>query len=355
MRAGRLSRRFNAIRIARIARAKVRIVSVLRQQTVAHQKELERRVCEVGFSFYPLAPQEQRPEPIHLNEARKQLVNEGVIDSVPRTIRGSRYNFYFLTDADLARVNAVLAEKIAATDRFDKVQHNIQLSGHAAERMYHQAMVEAPNMWPAPYEPGHDLLTVNGLTATHGIDLAGVELPTQVTVAGSVKNRREWVYPDSDTVWTLLATAAELNAVPLLLARRAAEPTYIFLRDVGGYVVTAMNNVIHEDVRIHRDGGQPFLDAVETLGYKDVKIIDPTRPPVRFRRVFTERLDGHLTGMHATFDPLRAELVRLAYEEGLADAKVRYGRVSGTHRKDLFDAFWDSISPTEDTPHPDEF
>jgi hypothetical protein len=88
------------IRQARIDTAKAKILSVLRSHVACHQKELERRVCEVGFSFYPLAPPEQRPEPVHLTEARRLLQDEGRIRSISRGKSRNSYTFFYLSDGD---------------------------------------------------------------------------------------------------------------------------------------------------------------------------------------------------------------------------------------------------------------
>jgi len=347
------ARYFNAIRAARIVTAREKLLRVLGREVACHQRELERRVCEVGFSFYPLAPQEERPEPVHLNEARNALLREDYIDSRSVDIAGNPYTFYSRTDVDPGLVADRIARKVAATRAFEVVQHG-ELSGFAAERMYHAAMIEAATLRVEPYRQGADITRFNRRRSDRGIDLAAMHQATNVPLAVSVKNRREWLYPNSHEVWELLVTAAQFEAVPILLTRRAAEPLYIFMRDAGGYVVEAMNLWIDQRVR-ERPEGDDFIKGAWALGYKDVKLIDPTKPPQRFVTLFKERLALGLPAMHRNFLSAREEVLRIGIDEGLWDARTRQGRVTGYPRDDLVWEFWAWLGHTEEPPHPREF
>jgi hypothetical protein len=41
-----------------------------------------------------------------------------------------------------------------------------------------------------------------------------------IPFVAQVKNGREWLYPPEDTIWDLFGAAAQLRAVPILIARR---------------------------------------------------------------------------------------------------------------------------------------
>lgn len=277
---------------------------------------------------------------------------------MPLTIRGNTYNFWHLTDADPRVVAEMRVRKAEATDAFDLLHHDRELSGFATERMLWMAMNASGRFFAVPYEPGRDLTALNGYTATFGIDLAGVEQTSWKRVVVEVKNIRQWVYPDSQIVWRLLVVAAELHALPVLIARRIAEPTFLFLNDVGGYAIPTNNLYIHEDAR-QRDGWAAFEQAAQVLGYADVKVINPAEPEDRYVRVFAERLPKRLARMAATFEPLHDEVLRCGLGEGLCDDAVRTTRQSNARREDAFHDFWVWAKAPEDEdaipPHPSEF
>jgi len=343
------------LREARIKTATGKLLKVLRWQVVCHQKELERRVCEVGFRFYPRAPQEERPEPVHMNEARKRLAKRGIIDSWQRTVRGNTYNFWFLADTEPDVVAAHLKLKLAATDQFDLIHHDPHLSGYPTERMHWNAVGQAKDWFRMPYVEGQDIRRVNGHESDHGVDLAALHMPTQTRVVASVKNTREWYYPNSATIWQLIGSAAQLDAVPVLLAPRIAEPTFLFMEDIGGFAVPAFNTYVHRDAQGRSDWAA-FTGALETLGYKDVKTMVPESPEPRYLTPWATTLPPRLEGMRTLFRGLHPEVLRLAIEEGLNDRDVRKTLVSGEPRDDAFNDFWKTLrSGPEEPVHPDVF
>lgn len=337
----------NELREARIKTAMQKVLKTLRWQVACHQKELERRVCEVGFRFYPRAPQEERPEPVHLNEARNRLAKRGLIDSVQRDVRGNTYNFWFLAETHPDIVTARVGLKLRATDTFDVIHHDRDLSGFPVERMYWNAIGQAGDWFRMPYVPGQDIKRVNGHESDHGVDLAAVHMPTQTRVVASVKNTREWYYPNSAVVWQLLGSAAQLDAVPILLAPRIAEPTFLFMEDVGGFAVPAFNTYVHMAAK-QRPDWDAFTDALTILGYKDVKVLDPEAPDARHVTPWTMTLPPRLEGMRDRFRKVHDEVKRLAIEEGLDERDVRTTRVSGESRDDAFSTFWQSLNEEDD-------
>lgn len=343
------------IREARIKTAATKIVRILRQHVACHQKELERRVCEVGYRFYPKAPPQDRPEPVHLLEARQRLRRQDLIDSVERTVRGNTYNFWFLTETDPAVVAGAVAVKLAATDQFDRIHHDMHLSGFAAERMHWNAVGQAPEWFRLPYVSGQDITRVNGHAADHGVDLAAVHMPTTIRVVGQVKNTREWYYPNSPTVWQLLASAAQLDAVPVLIARRIAEPTFLFMEDVGGFALPTFNTYIHRVARARPDWAD-FEAAALTLGYKDVKVVDPETPEPRLVTPWSATLPPRLVAMKKRFEAVGDQVISLGIDEGLQD-DIRVTLVGDVSRDDAFHEFWASLTagPDADPTHPSEF
>jgi hypothetical protein len=345
-----------AIREARIKTAETKLLRVLRQHTVCHQKELERRICEVGFRFYPLAPQAERPEPVHLYEARKRLVRRDVIDSQARTVRGNKYLFYHLADANPALVKQALDAKFDATRGFEQAHSSKMRSGFATEHMLWRSMGAADNWFVMPHEPGRDIRALDGNTSDAGVDLAGIELVSRVRAVVEVKNIREWVYPDGPVVWTLLSAAAQLDAVPVLIASRIAEPTFLFMLAVGGYAIPMLNVYLDQSVLSDPGAGASLQAAIELLGYKDVKYIDPELPIERFTRHFAQRLPARLPDMWQTFSGVKDEVLRLARDEDLREDGLRVGKVSGKSREDLFKEFWSRLKGSEsEALHPTEF
>ena len=175
-------------------------------------------------------------------------------------------------------------------------------------------------------------------------------MPSQIRVVVQVKNTREWYYPNSETVWQLLASAVQLDAIPVLIARRVAEPSFLFADDAGAFLVPSFNTYIHQDAQASPDW-TAFDEACTNLGYKDVKLINPERPEERHVTLWT-KLAARLPEMKATFDPHRKEVLRLAVDEGLQD-DIRTTYLSEQTRDNAFHEFWSSIRPELDSPtHP---
>jgi len=334
-----------AIREARIAKATAKIRNVLRYQIVCHQKELERRVCEVGFRFYPLAEGKDRPEPVHMYEARKRLTAQGRLDFMQATIAGNKHFFYYDPEQAAPLVRETLDQRIRAVEAFEAIQRTPALSGWALERLMHAAMTRSGQVDPMPYRSGVDIIAFNGATSTHGIDLAGVHTVAKTPFVAEVKNIREWVYPHSPIVWKLLGTAAELRSVPILIARRIAEPTYLFMDEVGGYAYPTMNQFV--DQALDDDPrAAAFRAAAALLGYKDVKLVDPEEPEERFVEFFRTRLGDRLPAMAEKYAAHRDSALAIARDENLW-SEISRGRQSGRPRREIVRDYWGALRSNE--------
>lgn len=329
----------------RVDHARLKILDILRRRVVCYRRELERQVCEVNFDFVKAAP-EERLEPHHFSEAIQALVDSGAVTEHSEEIGSTPYRFWWLTEVEKATSGAVLARKVKAFTVFNMIEHTPELSGWHAEHVHHKAFVAAEQWVSVGWRQGHRIVALGGLALSAAedrrgdIDLAGHHRATGIPVVVQVKNGREWIYPPADTIWDLFGAAAQLRAVPILIARRLPDWTFTVMKLVGGFAGRATKMIfppgIEESVPA---AGLPTLSqALRELGFHtDVDFIDEPLP--RHRAIWTGALNEELPAAHERFLSNVDQILTVAYEEGLARDNVNNGKLTKRPRQEIVDAF----------------
>jgi len=236
-----------------------RIVYILRREIVCNQRELERRISEVG-------PGGWRVEPVYVSGGKRMLIREEQVNVHDSSVG----EFYSLSGANKKEVNKYLEEKVDIYKRFSELSQTERRLGGVAERVYAKAMEQAENV--LIHGTTGEVDTIDGKVSKRTIDGGGYDRMSDTKFGVEVKNIREWAYPDSWEVWKALQSCAELEVMPVYIARQIAYPTFKFFGEVGaiGYTtykqfwdVTLKDRL--EDVRVK-------------FGFKD--IVFPVEYPV---------------------------------------------------------------------------
>lgn len=328
----------------RIAAARERALVVLHRRIACYRRELERLVCEVGFNFVT-TPHWQQPEPYHLTEAIKALVDERLVVEHDVEINGTSYRFWSHGKATPESTEAVLQRKVAAVTVFQTVEHRRRDAGWHAEAIHYRAMTAGPWLGVG-YTPGRPIVALHDRRLAEDrpgdIDLAGFHGPTNLPFAAQVKNTREWFYAWNHDIWDLLGAAAQLDALPIFVARRFADSTFVFMKLVGGFALRATKLIFPAELRdsVPLPGQMSFLEALKELAlHTDADFIDEPLP--RHRKMWTAVAE-EVSEAYERFQLVKARVLELAYDEQLA-RDVRHGRATGRDRRDIIDEFLQQI------------
>jgi hypothetical protein len=105
------------------------------------------------------------------------------------------------------------------------------------------------------------------------------------------KNHREWVYPTSAIIKSLVAKALAAQMTPIIVARRMSAITKFLLCEPAGILAHETYNQLYPET----EAGEALAEAVRNnrgLGYFDVRASEEPLP--RTIRFFTELLPGLL-------------------------------------------------------------
>ena len=212
--------------LERIAVAKQRILSVLDRDLVAHERTLEQKISDQG-------PKARRVDPHLITLAIEDMKQLNRL-SVNHHNSTSSMPWYSNIGTDKSQINEKLNDiaplYLAISQRMsDKV-------GDALEVITYRALEEARKIMPRYHFDGSFLLDQPKTTAgrfvakkcatllhgkstsrqpdflQHGHDIG--------TVCIECKNRREWLYPQSDLIKHHILRCDELDVVPVFIFRR---------------------------------------------------------------------------------------------------------------------------------------
>jgi len=259
-----------------------RIVYILKREIVCNQRELERRICEVGPDWW-------RVEPVYITGGKRMLIDEEEVN-VHYSEAGE---FYSLSGANKKEVDKYLKEKVDIYKKFTKLSQREKKLGGVAEGVYGKAMDTAENV--VIHGKTGEVDTINGKVSRRTIDGGGYDKLSDTKFGVEVKNIREWAYPDSWEVWKALQSCAELEVMPVYIARQIAYPTFKFFVEIGaiGYPTyrqfwdVALKDRL-EDVRV-KFGFKDMVFPVEyPVGKEDRPLVNA--PTKRDIALFTRTL-----------------------------------------------------------------
>lgn len=265
-------------RAERIELGKRRVLNILRAQTVACDRTLEQKISDAG-------PNPVRVEPSVLTESRKSLVREGAIV----VERRGKVSWYYVkgTRKEVVEGRLALLEPLQRQTQEGMFKHRlgqtleiavmkaIQRSGLNFLGHFSDLNAHDDSKAYTRVEPPMD---ISGKRMEKG-PLDYVVFPLGECVAIEVKNYRTWLYPRSREVREMLWKCGDIDAIPVLVARRLPFIT-IRLLQMGGCLVHENYNQLYPsaDAKLAEQVRNKNL-----LGYHDVRAgNEPDARMVRF-------------------------------------------------------------------------
>ncbi len=285
-------------RAERIELGKRRLLNILRTQTVACDRTLEQKISDAG-------PNPMRVEPSLLTVSRKALLQDGVIVSEKQ----GKAPWYYLKETPKQAVEARMKVLVPM-----HVKTQEGMFTHRLGQTYEIAVMKAIQRSGLNFL-GHftDLNAHDDSTAYAKVDppldisgnrmekgpLDYVVFPLGECAGIEVKNYRTWLYPRSKEVREMLWKCGDIDAVPVLMARRLPFIT-IRLLQMGGCLVHENYNQLYPaaDAELAAQVRQKNL-----LGYHDVRT--GNEPDARMMRFVEKLLPGLVKEARPRFNVLR--------------------------------------------------
>jgi len=301
-----------------------------------YRRELERQVCEVGFD-YRTAPPEDRPEPHHFSEAIRLAIADKKVSEHKVQIRGNPYLFWSWSSTRRGALEAHLRRKVAALEVFLGVEMVPEVSGWHAEQIHHAALVSTPGWLSVGWHRGSKITNLGSHRVEDSrkadADIAGHHQASGIPFVVQVKNGREWFYPPDQVVWHLLGTAAQLHAVPILIARRLPERLFTLMKLVGGFGFQSLKMILPEEVPepVGPPNAPTFAQAIRTLGFhSDIDFISDPLP--RHKALWSGIVNEEIGATYDRFLSFRLRVLDLAYDGRLSAGATGEVRASPMER-----------------------
>lgn len=292
----------------RLAIARRRLVRILASHTIANGRTLEQKIADAG-------PSNQRVDPVYLTVARRDLEKQGRIKSLMR----DNTPWYFLPETPQQEIDQRLAEQLAI-HRAIGANNVFQRFGQALEIAILRTMREGQFDYLGDFEDldEHDDATlyrkrepptaIGGRRCTAPVDFL---LPlANDWLAIEAKNVRPWIYPESDELLPLLRKAVELDAIPVLIARRIAYVAFSEILEPCGVIVHQVFNQRYPTSEHELAAKAAHKDL---LGYHDIRA--SSLPDDRLRRFMLHNLPKLVPRARAKFDQHKDLLLRLGTKE----------------------------------------
>jgi len=299
--------------LERIAVAKQRILSVLDRETVAHEKTLEQKISDQG-------PEGRRVDPHLVTLAIQDMIHLNRIATHRHpTSRDVPWYANIGTAADAVqakldtiaplyvRLSQTLNDKVG--DALEIITYQSLSAARAAAPRYHfegSFALDRPKNAHGRYISRKPPMQLHARITNrepdflqHGHD-AG-------TICIECKNRREWLYPQSQLIKHHILRCHELDAIPVFIFRRIHYSTLTNLLFPAGIIA-------HESLyQYYPSDEQEAVTAAKhkrSLGFTDLLATEePHRRTVRF---FTENLPRIVTPMADKWRRNRQALVEYA-------------------------------------------
>jgi len=297
----------------RLSLGRERLFRILGVHKVALRNTLEMKISEAG-------PYGQRIDPLPLGDARKSLVDDGLLEEFERRST----HWYHLSETPQDEVAARLAilgpiqDQLSERDigmrkgqaleiamfrslndqtKLDFMGQYYDLDAHDDDQRYRKH--EPPTAYSGKYIPGNQKLDF--LVVHKDVGLAGIE----------VKNVREWLYPNRPEIKDMLLKCCYLDAVPVLIARRIPFVTHKLLHLCGA--------ITHETYYQRFPAADHELAAKardrNLLGYHDIRLGND--PDARLNRFIHRNLPAVLPRMRERFEQYKDLLYAYATGEML--------------------------------------
>ncbi len=239
-----------------------RIGNILRNHDVARMRTLEQKICDAG-------PNDQRPNPHHLTEAKNNLTKSGELE----VISGKNGPWFYLPDTPSKIIDRRLSEQRVIVQQLDSVYKR---TGECLEVAVFKALEKQSELdFLGRFKlvqnniyKKEELPSYSGNKKLSGNMRLDFTITFPVKAAIEVKNRREWIYPESTRLQELLLKATCIDYVPVLIARRIPYVTFMLLEQCGVVFHQTFNQLIDESDRAVAEKAKDKT----LLGYHDIRI-----------------------------------------------------------------------------------
>ena len=305
--------------------AKRRLNNILRSHIVANERTLEQKISDSGPTY-------QRAEPHILTIALRELQLTGEVLS--RTI--DRTPWYYLGQTPIHQVDQRLEQltpiydatqegtfvsrlgqtlEIAVYKGLLHYERHRQFLGHFSDLDLHGEETPYTKVDP-PQMIGRKILQKGRLDFVVFGDggPAGIE----------AKNYRMWLYPDREQIRDLFRKCCDLDAVPVLIARRLPYLTFQLFRYSGAIVHQTYNQLYFN---LDRELGEKARHK-SLLGYHDIRF--GTDPDGRLLKFIGTHLPNVLPEARQRFDTFKTLHARygnnnLTYREWMRQILLTVG------------------------------
>jgi hypothetical protein len=316
----------------RVALGKVRVLSILDRETVAHQKTLEQKIADQG-------PKPQRVDPHLVGLAISDLLELNRIRKLEHA--PTQTTSWFTTIATPETTAQTRLSTLAPIYAATKAGHFGNLVGDALEIITHKALEKLESS-----DPKYTVLGAFDLSQPKDNNGRYKKIPPPKYIGkrtspgepdyfllghetGPVliecKNYREWIYPNNSVIAELIKKSLDFNATPILVARRIHYSTIRnFLQPAG---IIAHETYFQYYPLSHVDLAAQAADK-KLLGFTDVRATET--PDTRTEKFFVKLLPSILPDMSAKWAANRVALRRYATDEiNLAQLYTEIGSPAG--------------------------
>lgn len=316
---------------------KKRILNILNTHRISFQKHLEIKISEAG-------PYNQRVEPVLLTTALRELKES---DSV-KVLQAKGIQTEFIGISDYGRRgDPQRFEKIQRLYKeFEKYAQLEHYCGLYLEKLLYETLLELKDIYHVlgrgPTEDkngklhkpaGSELLFYDGkeVYGNAGFDLFIIHKETGIPVGIEAKNIRNWLYPDTQEVWRMIARGCSLECLPILAARKFPYLTRARLfSNIGALGFETQFQYFNPDVL---KDSSAFKDVIAKngLGFADIKTT--TQIPTHFKHFFKTILPENIESYFEKFLENKDLLEKYAINEQLAE------KMNGSKRRSIYKLF----------------
>lgn len=256
------------IPVDRLALAKKRIKSVLSDRLYATVRQLESKISEAG-------PTNQRCNPHVITQALREMRAAGEVLTSTHPEHNNIF-FYLASSESKAKSRKALAARKAEvhalySEYLPLAQNDPRVCGDALETVMRKAFATQPTYFEIGSR-SHPELNFNGKTLPGALDGTFLLLEKKILIAVETKNLREWIYSDSEELWSLINKANTISSpacpvLPVIICRKIPYYAFAAFKQIGilGFEVHhQFFDPLVEDALInirHKDG----------LGFHDIK------------------------------------------------------------------------------------
>lgn len=304
--------------------AERRIENILNRHVVARMRTLEQKICDAG-------PNNQRPEPHHLNNAMQIMIANKKVniycpDGDPWYFLPGTSDYLFKERFDL---QYTIVEKFKKRDVGKRIGQCLEIAIFKALQRQNKLGFHGdfpdllhPNnkgFYDKEDPPSH--LSSRRISGKGRLDFTimfGSE-----NAALEAKNIRKWLYPNTEQIRTLIRKATELDFIPVMIARRIPYITFRLLQKCGCVFHQTYNQLVDERDRAVAEKAKDK----NLLGYHDIRI--GSEPDKRLLKFIGSNLPVVLPKAREKFDIHKDLLAAFAtgeihYSEFVARLRVDF-------------------------------